>query len=74
MIISRERYLNKIIQRKHNRLVKIITGIRRCGKSYLLFNLFYDHLIQSGVNGDHIIKIALDDHETLYFPNHLKRF
>jgi hypothetical protein len=41
--------------------VKIITGIRRCGKSYLLFNLFYDHLIQSGVNGDHIIKIALDD-------------
>lgn len=61
MIINRERYLNKIIQRKHNRLVKIITGIRRCGKSYLLFNLFYDHLIQSGVNGDHIIKIALDD-------------
>lgn len=61
MIINRERYLNKIIQRKHNRLVKIITGIRRCGKSYLLFNLFYNHLIQSGVNGDHIIKIALDD-------------
>lgn len=61
MIINRERYLNKIIQRKHNRLVKIITGIRRCGKSYLLFNLFYDHLIQSGVDGDHIIKIALDD-------------
>lgn len=61
MVINRERYLNKIIQRKHNRLVKIITGIRRCGKSYLLFNLFYDHLIQSGVDGDHIIKIALDD-------------
>lgn len=61
MIINRERYLNKIIQRKHNRLVKIITGIRRCGKSYLLFNLFYDHLIRSGVNSDHIIKIALDD-------------
>lgn len=61
MIINRERYLKKIIQRKHNRLVKIITGIRRCGKSYLLFNLFYDHLIRSGVNGDHIIKIALDD-------------
>ncbi|MEA5017536.1 MAG: ATP-binding protein [Erysipelotrichaceae bacterium] len=61
MIINRERYLNKIIQRKHNRLVKIITGIRRCGKSYLLFNLFYSHLIQSGVDGDHIIKIALDD-------------
>lgn len=61
MIINRERYLNKIIQRKHNRLVKTITGIRRSGKSYLLFNLFYDHLIQSGVNGDHIIKIALDD-------------
>jgi len=67
MIINRERYLNKIIQRKHNRLVKIITGIRRCGKSYLLFKLFYDHLIQSGVNGDHIIKIALDDWENKEF-------
>jgi uncharacterized protein len=73
MIINRERYLNKIIQRKHNRLVKIITGIRRCGKSYLLFNLFYDHLIQSGVNGDHIIKIALDDWANKEFrdPDHL---
>lgn len=73
MIIKRERYLNKIIQRKHNRLVKIITGIRRCGKSYLLFNLFYDHLIQSGVNGDHIIKIALDDWANKEFrdPDHL---
>jgi len=67
MIINRDRYLNKIIQRKHNRLVKIITGIRRCGKSYLLFKLFYDHLIQSGVNGDHIIKIALDDWENKEF-------
>ena len=69
MIIYRERYLNKIIQRKHNRLVKIITGIRRCGKSYLLFNLFYDHLIQSGINGDHIIKIALDDWANKEFRN-----
>lgn len=67
MVINRERYLNKIIQRKHNRLVKIITGIRRCGKSYLLFNLFYNHLIQSGVDGDHIIKIALDDWENKEF-------
>lgn len=69
MVINRERYLNKIIQRKHNRLVKIITGIRRCGKSYLLFNLFYDHLIQSGVDGDHIIKIALDDWANKEFRN-----
>ena len=48
--IKRDLYLNKIIDRKENGLVKIITGIRRCGKSYLLFELFYDHLIQCGGN------------------------
>lgn len=42
-------------------MIKVITGIRRCGKSYLLFNLFYDHLLESGVDKDHIITIALDD-------------
>ncbi len=61
MEISRDLYLNKLIRHKHNGLVKVITGLRRCGKSYLLFNLFYKYLLGSGVPDDHIIKIALDD-------------
>lgn len=61
MIIKRDFYLSKLIQHKKNGMVKIITGIRRCGKSYLLFKLFRDHLIESGIKEDHIISIALDD-------------
>ena len=60
-MIRRDAYLKKLISKQHNRLIKIITGIRRCGKSYLLFNIFYDYLINNGVNADHIITIALDD-------------
>lgn len=59
--IKRDRYLQKLIDKKENGLIKVITGIRRCGKSFLLFNLFYDHLIESGVNAEQIISIALDD-------------
>lgn len=59
--INRDLYLNQIIDKKENGLIKIITGIRRCGKSYLLFNLYYDYLLQNGVRDDHIIKVALDD-------------
>ena len=61
MIIKRDFYLSKLIQHKKNGMVKIITGIRRCGKSYLLFKLFRDHLLESGIKEDHIISIALDD-------------
>ena len=61
MIIKRDFYLSKLIQHKKNGLVKIITGIRRCGKSYLLFKLFCDHLLESGIKKDHIISVALDD-------------
>ena len=61
MIINRPRYLNRLIKSKHNGLVKIVTGIRRCGKSYLLFELFHHHLIESGVEESHIIEVALDD-------------
>lgn len=61
--IRRDLYLNQIIDRKENGLIKVITGIRRCGKSYLLFNLFYEHLLQSGVREDHILRVALDDDE-----------
>ena len=60
-VIKRDSYLNRIINKKENGLIKVITGIRRCGKSYLLFNLFYDYLIESGVKEDQIITIALDD-------------
>ena len=55
--IKRDNYLNQIIDRKENGLIKIITGIRRCGKSYLLFDLCYHYLLSIGVNNDHIIKI-----------------
>lgn len=61
MIISRDTYLNKLIAHKHNHLIKIITGIRRCGKSYLLFKLFKTHLLDNGVSPSHIIEIELDD-------------
>ena len=61
MEIKRDRYLNKLISHMNNGLIKVITGIRRCGKSYLLFNLFYDYLIDTGVPEDSIIPIPLDD-------------
>lgn len=63
MEIKRDIYLNRLIDRRENGSVKVITGIRRCGKSYLLFNLFYRYLIEEGVPKDHIIRIALDDEE-----------
>jgi len=61
MIIKRDRYLNKLIAHKHNRLIKVITGVRRCGKSFLLFNLFKAHLLLDGVSNSHIIEIELDN-------------
>ena len=66
MVIHRDIYLNKLIKRKNNGLIKIITGIRRCGKSYLLNNLFYHHLIESGVDANHIIRFAFDSADDLY--------
>jgi predicted AAA+ superfamily ATPase len=53
-IIERDEYLERLIDKKENGLIKVITGIRRCGKSFLLFNLFYDYLLQSGVNEEQI--------------------
>lgn len=61
MEIKRDIYLDKLIRKEKNGLIKIVTGIRRCGKSYLLFKLFHDHLLEKGVGADHIIEVALDD-------------
>lgn len=66
MEIIRNRYLSKLISKMNNGLVKIITGIRRCGKSYLLNQIFYRYLIKIGINKDNIIMISLDDLENEY--------
>ena len=66
MEIRRDFYLDKLIKRKNNGLIKIITGIRRCGKSYLLNNLFYHHLLESGVDASHILRFAFDSADDLY--------
>ena len=61
MEIKRDVYLQKLLRREKNGLIKVVTGLRRCGKSYLLFTLFHDHLLKRGVGEDHIIEVALDD-------------
>ena len=66
MEIKRDYYLNKLIQRKNNGLIKVITGVRRCGKSYLLNTLFYHYLLNSGVREDHIIRFAFDSADDLH--------
>ena len=68
-IIERNDYLNKIIARRENGLIKVLTGIRRCGKSYMLNIIFYNYLIESGVKDDHIIKLALDREENKKYHN-----
>ena len=71
MIINRDRYLNKLIAKKENGQIKVITGLRRCGKSYLLFNIYYNYLRSIGVNDSHIIQLALDDDANLEYRNPL---
>ena len=68
--------MNRLIDAKNDGLIKVVTGIRRCGKSYLLNTLFYNHLLQEGIEEDHIIKIALDDsdNEDLLVPKNLSKF
>lgn len=63
MEIKRDRYLNLLISKMHNGLIKVVTGLRRCGKSYLLFNLFKDYLLSEGVEESNIIEIAFDAYE-----------
>lgn len=63
MLIKREFYLQQLIEGRQNGLIKIVTGIRRCGKSFLLFKLFKQHLLKAGVDAEHIVQVALDDIE-----------
>lgn len=76
MEIRRDVYLNKLIRKKKNGLIKVVTGIRRCGKSYLLFHLFHDHLLEEGVPEDHMIEVALDDrrNKALRDPDAMLRY
>ena len=67
IMISRDFYLNKLISKKNNKMIKIVTGVRRCGKSYLLDPIFKNHLIDSGVDKEHIIKLELDSIENFEY-------
>ena len=75
-VIRRDNYLKRLIDKKENGLIKVITGIRRCGKSYLLFRLFYDYLLESGVKEEQIIALALDDDAFVQYrdPDALSKF
>ena len=76
MVIKRDIHLKKLIDSKHNGMIKVVTGIRRCGKSYLLFNLFCHHLKEAGIADDHIIKVDLEDrrNKELRDPDALLRY
>ena len=69
MEIKRDLYLNQLIEKQWNGQVKIVTGLRRSGKSYLLFQLFVRYLKSQGVDDDHIIRLALDDFKNLRYHN-----
>ena len=70
--IRRDRYLQKLIDKKENGLIKVITGIRRCGKSYLLFEIYTDYLLSHGVEKDQIIAIPLDDDQNAEYRDPAK--
>lgn len=74
MEIERSYYLNKLISKKENKLIKIVTGIRRCGKSYLLDPIFKNYLLNNGVKNDHIIKLELDSIENEEYTNPKKLY
>lgn len=74
MEIARERYIQKLLERKENGLVKVVTGIRRCGKSYLLFHLYKNRLLDMGISAEHIIELALDDIANMEYRSALKLY
>ena len=74
MEIKRNYYLNKLISKKNNKLIKIVTGIRRCGKSYLLDPIFKNYLLDNGIDENHIIKLELDSIENEEYTNPKKLY
>lgn len=74
MEIARRRYIQKLLDRKENGLVKVVTGIRRCGKSYFLFHLYKNELISMGIPAGHIIELALDDIANMEYRNAVKLY
>lgn len=76
MHIKRDFYLNKLIEKQNNKKVKIITGIRRCGKSYLLIHIFYNYLISKGIEKDQINILSLDKYSNRNYrvPSMLNKF
>lgn len=68
-MIERNQYLEQLISKKENGMIKVITGIRRCGKSYLLFDIYHKYLNSVGVDDGHIIELALDDDENIRYRN-----
>lgn len=69
MNISRDKYLNDLINRMHNGLIKVVTGIRRCGKSYLIFTIFKNYLLEQGIDEKHIVSIELDQRKNRKYRN-----
>lgn len=71
---KREQYLNELISTRENKLIKVVTGIRRCGKSYLLDSIFKNYLISSGIQENHIIKLDLDLIENSKYRDQMELF
>lgn len=69
MKILRNRYLQRLIDSRHNGMIKVVTGVRRCGKSYLLFNIFAEWLVENGVGNDHLVQIDLEDRHNKQLRN-----
>ena len=76
MRIARDRYLEKLVRKRHNGSVKVVTGVRRCGKSYLLFEIFRDYLREAGVSDEQVIELALDEDKNARYrdPSELSSF
>lgn len=69
MIFERQQFVNQLIEHIGNNMIKVVTGMRRCGKSYLLFELFHNYLLSLGIAEDHLIEIRLDNRLNMELRN-----